>query len=55
MEAHKELVKEVKQTTARLSPMELEYMVSVKYRKQGIPKTQKEIQDEVVELMKLQK
>jgi len=45
----------VKQSPTRLSPQELEFMVFTKYQKQGIPKTQAEIQEEVVELMKLQK
>jgi hypothetical protein len=45
----------VKQSPTRLSPQELEFMVFTKYQKQGIAKTQDEIQEEVLELMKLQK
>ncbi len=51
----KDLIKAVKESPTRLSPSEIEYKVFQKYHKQGIAKTQKEIQDEVVELMKLQK
>jgi hypothetical protein len=45
----------VKQSPTRLSPEELEFLVFKKYHADGIPKTQAEIQEEVVELMKLQK
>jgi len=48
-------MKQTQPPKTRLSPQELEFQVFKKYRDRGIPKTQAEIQEEVVELMKLQK